>query len=244
MPNSYDKIGVNYSDIRKPDPRIASVILEALGSAKTILNVGAGTGSDEPNDLQVTALEPSTEMIRQRPPSGTPVVQGFAKNLPFLDNAFDASMASLTVHHWRDQAKGLKEMRRVTRGPVVILTFDPSYRAFWLNDYIPGLVTLDETRMPELTDYETSLGPVTITPVPIPHDCSDGFLAAYWRRPAAYLDPAVRNGISCFWALGDISGELTKLANDVDSGAWAERHADLLEMDKADFGYRLVTAKS
>lgn len=242
MPSSYDTIGINYSDLRKPDPRIASAIIAALGSAQTVLNVGAGTGSYEPEDRCVTALEPSVEMIQQRSVSAAPVVQGHAENLPFADDTFDAAMASLTVHHWRDQEKGLSEMRRVTRGPLVILTFDPAHQDFWLADYIPELVTLDETQMPKITDYQAWLGPIDVTPLPIPHDCFDGFLAAYWRRPAAYLDHKVRSGISSFWALGDISSELAQLARDIESGAWAARYGHLLELEEADFGYRLVTA--
>lgn len=239
----YDRIGVNYSELRKPDHRIGTMIGKALGSAKTVLNVGAGAGSYEPADRQVTALEPSMEMIRQRPAGAAPVVQGRAEALPFDDKSFDASMAVLTVHHWSDKAKGLGEMRRVTRGRVVVLTYDPSFRGFWLADYIPELVDLDEAQMPRMTDYEKWLGPVEISPVPIPHDCSDGFLCAYWRRPAAYLDPRIRAAISSFWALGDVSQALNKLAGDLDSGAWARRYANLLDLDERDFGYRLVVTK-
>ena len=139
----------------------------------------------------MTALEPSIEMILQRSTPAAAVVQGRAEDLPFADSNFDASMAILTIHHWSDQAKGLREMRRVTRGPIVLLTYDPSFRGFWLADYIPGLVALDEAQMPKMDDYERWLGPVAVAPVPIPHDCTDGFLSAYWRRPAAYLDPRV-----------------------------------------------------
>jgi SAM-dependent methyltransferase len=240
---SYDIIGVNYSDLRKPDSRIERVIGRALGSAKTVLNVGAGAGSYEPADRQVTAVEPSAEMIRQRGASAAPAIQGYAEDLPFDDNSFDASMAILTVHHWTDKEKGLKEMRRVTRGRVVVLTFDPSYRDFWLADYIPELVALDDVQMPKMTDYEAWLGPVEISAVPVPHDCTDGFLYAYWRRPAAYLDPRIRAAISSFWVLDNISDGLAKLARDLDTGAWAERYAELLDLDACDVGYRLVTTK-
>jgi len=238
----YDTIGVNYSELRKPDRRIEARIGEALGSARRVLNVGAGAGSYEPADRHVTALEPSAEMIRQRPAGAAPVVQGRAENLPFDDKSFDASMAILTVHHWADKAKGLKEMRRVTRGPVVVVTYDPSFRGFWLADYIPELVALDEAQMPRMTDYEEGLGPVEISPIPIPHDCSDGFLCAYWRRPAAYLDPRIRAAISSFWALDDVSEALTRLEDDLDSGAWAQRHSKLFDLDECDLGYRLVVA--
>ena len=152
-------------------------------------------------------------------------------------------MAILTVHHWADKEKGLEEMRRVTRGPVVVLTYDPSFRGFWLADYIPALVALDEAQMPRMTDYAAWLGPVEVSAVPIPHDCSDGSLCAYWRRPAAYLDPRIRAAMSSFWAVDDVSEGLDRLASDLDSGAWAERYAALLDLDERDFGYRLVTTK-
>jgi SAM-dependent methyltransferase len=172
-------------------------------------------------------------------PAGS-VVQGHAENLPFDDKSFDASMAILTVHHWTDKEKGLREMRRVTRGRIVILTYDPSFRGFWLADYIPQLVDLDEAQMPKMTDYQAWLGPVEIGTVPIPHDCTDGFLCAYWRRPAAYLDPRIRAAMSSFWAVGDVSEELRRLERDLDSGAWASRHSELLDLDECDCGYRLV----
>jgi SAM-dependent methyltransferase len=243
MRTSYDTIGVNYSDLRKPDARIERAIGRALGSAKTVLNVGAGAGSYEPADRQVTAVEPSAEMIRQRGASAAPVVQGYAEDLPFDDNSFDASMAILTIHHWGDKEKGLKEMRRVTRDRVVVLTFDPSHRGFWLADYIPELVALDEAQMPRMADYETWLGPVEISPVPIPHDCTDGFLCAYWLRPAAYLDPRIRAAMSSFWMVDNISGGLERLASDLDSGAWAQQYSELLGLDECDYVYRLVTTK-
>lgn len=240
MPAAYDTIGINYSDLRRPDPRIAAMIDAALGDAETVLNVGAGAGSYEPAARQVTALEPSLEMIRQRRVPAAAVVQGHAEDLPFADNSFDASMAVLTIHHWTDQPKGLAEMRRVTRGHIVLLTYDPAFRDYWLLDYIPQLAALDEAQMPRMSDYEAWLGPVEIAPVPIPHDCTDGFLSAYWRRPAAYLDPRVRAAMSSFWAVGDVSEALARLARDLDSGAWAARHGDLLALDERDCGYRLV----
>lgn len=243
MGSRYDRIGVNYSELRKPDPRIAARIAAALGDARTVLNVGAGAGSYEPRDREVTALEPSTEMIGQRPASAAPVVQGRAEALPFADASFDASMAVLTVHHWADKEKGLREMRRVTRGPVVLLTYDAAVRGFWLADYIPELVALDEAQMPPIADYEKWLGPVDLSPVPIPHDCTDGFLCAYWRRPAAYLDARIRAAMSSFWAIGDVSDALARLEADLESGAWAERYSDLLALDACDFGYRLVVSR-
>ncbi|GAB4392842.1 MAG: class I SAM-dependent methyltransferase [Kiloniellaceae bacterium] len=241
MTAAYDTIGVNYADLRKPDPRIERVIAAALGPAVSVLNVGAGAGSYEPADREVTALEPSAEMIRQRRRAVARVLQGQAEDLPFGDQTFDAAMAILTVHHWSDKAKGLAEMRRVTRGPVVLLTFDPDHRGFWLADYLPELAALDDRQMPRMADYEAWLGPVEISPVPVPHDCLDGFLYAYWRRPEAYLDPRLRAAMSSFWALGDVSEALGRLAADLESGAWAQRYGDLLQRDSYDAGYRLVT---
>ena len=242
MDAKYDLIGLNYAQLRRPDPRIAAAIEAALGPAETVVNVGAGTGSYEPAGRQVTAVEPSFEMIRNRPASAAPAVQASAESLPFADRSFDAGMAILTVHHWADKAAGLAELRRVTRGRIVLLTFDPAQRP-WLVDYLPALAALDEAQMPAMADYENWLGPVQVVPVPIPHDCSDGFLYAYWRRPHAYLDPHVRSGSSSFWALGDAADAgLARLRQDIESGEWARRHADLLALDAYDAGYRLVVA--
>jgi len=187
--------------------------------------------------------EPSLEMIRQRRTNAAQVIQGRAEELPFADGSFDASMAVLTVHHWSDQGQGLRELRRVTRGPVVILTYDPAFRGFWLGDYIPELIALDEAQMPALNLYEQWLGPVTIAPVPIPHDCSDGFLCAYWRRPEAYLDPRVRSAISSFWKVGDVSLGMERLERELRTGEWRERYGNLLTLDALDLGYRLVVGR-
>ena len=243
MQAKYDSIGIDYAKLRRPDPRIAAAIDAALGDAGAVLNVGAGAGNYEPDGRVVTALEPSMAMIRQRPPSAATVVQGYAEKLPFADASFDATMAVLTVHHWTDQARALVELRRVSRGPVVILTYDPAFRGFWLADYLPELVALDEAQMPPMADYAAALGPVDIVPVPIPNDCTDGFLCAYWRRPAAYLDAQVRAAMSSFHALGDVSAALTRLELDLDSGAWEARYEALLELDALDCGYRLVAAR-
>ena len=243
MPETYDEIGVDYARLRQPDPRIAAMIAAALGPARHVLNVGAGAGSYEPEGCRVTAIEPSQEMIRQRPASAATIIEGVAENLPFADNSFDAAMAVLTLHHWADQAKGLAEMRRVTRGPIVLLTYDEAVRGFWLADYIPELATLDDGQFPPMAAYAQWLGAVEILPVPIPHDCRDGFLCAYWRRPAAYLDPRIRAAMSSFWKIGDVSAAIDRLADDLKSGAWRARYGQLLDQDAADFGYRLVIAR-
>jgi SAM-dependent methyltransferase len=241
MSLTYDSMGINYAELRKPDPRIARFITNALGDARTVLNVGAGTGSYEPTDRQVTAVEPSREMIRQRKPGAARVIEASAESLPFPDKSFDASMAILTIHHWTDKRAGLREMRRVTRGPVVLLAFDPSCRP-WLTDYLPELAVLDDERMPTLSELEQWLGPLQVTPVPIPHDCTDGFLYAYWKRPFAYLDPRLRTGSSSFWLIKGAQEGLDQLKSDLQSGAWERRYADLLQQDEYEAGYRLVVA--
>lgn len=237
----YDSIGIDYAQFRRPDPRIATAIEAALEAGEAILNVGAGTGAYEPANRKVTAVEASLEMIRQRHPSGAEVIQACAESLPFEDNTFDASMAILTVHHWADKIAGFREMRRVTRGRIVVLTFDPSHRP-WLTDYLPELAVLDDARMPAMSDYERWLGAIEVTPVPIPHDCNDGFLYAYWRRPEAYLDPHIRSGSSSFWAIDDAESGLRRLEHDLLTGEWERRYADLLTSDTYDAGYRLLIA--
>jgi SAM-dependent methyltransferase len=241
MPAKYDSIGINYAELRRPEPRIAAVIHRALGPARTVLNVGAGTGSYEPADRQVTAVEPSLEMIRKRAPGAAEAISASADDLPFDDRAFDAAMAILTIHHWPDKEAGLREMRRVTRGPIVLLTFDPAARP-WLTDYLPQLVALDEKQMPAMSDYARWMGPVQVTPVPVPHDCRDGFLYAYWRRPEAYLDARIRTGSSSFWAIADAEAGLQRLQQDLEGGEWQRRYGALLELDAYDAGYRLVVA--
>jgi SAM-dependent methyltransferase len=233
---------VNYADLRKADPLIAQLIDQALGDARSVLNVGAGTGNYEPAHREVTALEPSSEMIAQRAPDAAPAVQGHAEALPFADDSFDAVMAVLTVHHWADPAKGLAEMRRVARGPVVILTFDPDSRVEWIIDYWPQLAALDAAIMPKLSLYDAVLGEVDIIPVPIPHDCTDGFLYAYWRRPAAYLDPVIRRAISSFWKIDGADAGFARLAADLADGTWNARYGGLRAQDSCDAGYCLVVS--
>lgn len=237
----YDSIGIDYAQLRRPDPRIAAMIERALGPAQTIVNVGAGTGSYEPLGRKVVAVEPSAEMIAQRAPHAAPAIQASAESLPFADDSFDAAMAVLTVHHWTNVAVGVAEMRRVARGPVVILTFDPAARP-WLTDYLTDNIALDEAQMPAMEQYRHWLGPVSIEPVPVPYDCSDGFLYAYWRRPEAYLDPRIRKGSSSFWLLPNVEAAMTRLSADLASGEWDRRYGYLRKQDTYDAGYRLVVS--
>jgi len=240
----YDVIGRTYTRTRGTDPRIAAAIWDALGDARTVVNVGAGTGNYEPPDPDVTAVEPSAVMIGQRPPGAPPVVQAVAEDLPFEDHRFDAAMAVLTVHHWTDWRRGIEEMRRVARR-VVVFSWDPSFaRRLWITaEYLP-VVGEEETTFPSLADQVGAVRATRVTTVPIPHDCEDGFYGAHWRRPAAYLDPEVRAGISVLAdrAPEELAPGLERLRADVESGAWAERHADLLARDELDLGYRLLIA--
>jgi SAM-dependent methyltransferase len=242
MAELYDAIGQGYDVHRRPDPRIASAIVAALGPADTVVNVGAGAGSYEPRDRRVVAVEPSRAMIGQRRPGSAPVVQASATALPFRDAAFDAALAVLTVHHWPDRARGLAELTRVARG-VVMLTWDPASSGFWLvDDYFPEIAIIDRPIFPGLEELNRMLGPIDVRSVPIPHDCSDGFLGAYWRRPHAYLDAGVRGAISTFAKLGTVEAPLGRLRRDLDDGTWARRHGHLLSRAELDLGYRLIVA--
>jgi SAM-dependent methyltransferase len=241
----YDTIGATYPITRRTEPRIASRIWAALGDARTVLNVGAGTGSYEPSDRQVLAVEPSALMRSQRVPGSAPCLAGSAEHLPFDDQSFDAAMAVCTVHHWQEPTVGLREMRRVARRVVVFLfdTSDPSL--FWLTrDYLPEFATLKACRvLASLPDLAGAIG-ARMEPVPIPWDCADGFFEAHWRRPEAYLDENVRRGVSVWDAVGpDVEQRVVDdLRRDLASGRWAERNRDLLDLDAAELGARLLIA--
>lgn len=238
----YDTIGSGYADIRKPDPHIAAAIRRAIDAADSVVNVGAGTGSYEPLDRYVVAVEPSMTMIAQRSARSTLVVQATAISLPFKNDSFDAALAVLTVHHWPDKVLGLSELRRVARRHVVVLTWDPAGPGFWLTDYFPEILDIDRPLFPAVSDFEHAFGPVTVETIPIPHDCSDGFLGAYWRRPSAYLDARARAAISTFSKLSDIEPGVERLRADLDSGEWRRRYSKLLDKNELDLGYRLIVA--
>lgn len=240
MPALYDAIGSGYAHRRRADPHIASAIWSALGDAKSVVNVGAGAGSYEPPDRIVQAIEPSGAMIAQRPANTAPCIRASAEALPLQSGAYDAAMAVLTIHHWSNWRAGLKEMRRVARRRIVLLTFDTDASDFWLTrDYFPALMALDLTIMPKLADLASEMGLFEAAPVLIPHDCIDGFLGAYWRRPEIYLDPVARASMSSFARI-DADEGLRRLADDLVSGAWCARYGDLLERDALDIGYRLL----
>jgi SAM-dependent methyltransferase len=238
----YDRIGIGYRGLRREEPRIAEQIRAALAGCASVVNVGAGAGSYEPRDRRVVAVEPSLVMIRQRPVEAAPVVRGSATSLPFRDGSFDAALAVLTIHHWGDVGRGLAELRRVARRRVVILTFDTSVGGFWLTDYFPEILQIDAETMPAMAEVRRHLGPVTVTEVPVPHDCIDGFLGAYWRRPEAYLSPHVRSAISVFARVHALDAGVAALQADLESGAWHRRYGHLLGRAELDLGYRLVVA--
>jgi SAM-dependent methyltransferase len=246
MAARYDAIGRTYTATRATDPRIAARIWAALGDARTVVNVGAGTGSYEPPDRDVTAVEPSAVMIAQRPRDAAPAVQASAEELPFADDSFDAAMAALTLHHWSDWRAGCEELKRVARDRVVVLSWDPSCRRrMWLGpEYFDHLVDWDLERFPSLPEQAAALR-AEVEVVPVPWDCRDGFHGAFWRRPEAYLDPAVRAGISSLANReAELADGLARLRVDLDSGAWARKHADLLELDELDLGYRLLVSRA
>jgi ubiquinone/menaquinone biosynthesis C-methylase UbiE len=242
----YDTIGATYNVTRRTEPRIAAHVWAALGDARTVLNVGAGTGSYEPSGRDVIAVEPSALMRAERPADAAPCVAASAESLPFEDRSFDAAMAVSTVHHWQDPIAGLREMRRVARR-VVVFTFDSSdtawRRRFWLTrDYLPEVADLLVGR-PPLSEQARAIA-ARVERVLIPWDCADGFFEAYWRRPEAYLDESVRRGISVWASVGPDAEQraLHSLRDDLSSGRWAERNRDLVDLDAAELGLRLLIA--
>jgi SAM-dependent methyltransferase len=241
----YDRIGIVYTRHRGADPRIARQVHAALGDARRVLNVGAGTGSYEPPDRAVIAIEPSETMIAQRPPGSAPAVRGIAERLPFLARSFDVSMAVLTLHHWSDKALGLAELRRIAPRRVVLCFDAPRQHAFWLvREYLPEIAVLDYGSMMSPEEVADALGASRIEVVRVPWDCTDGFLGAYWRRPESYLDPSVRACISGIARLHPevVARGIGRLRRDLQTGTWARRHADLLDLKEIDLGYRLVVS--
>ncbi|GAB7036681.1 MULTISPECIES: MerR family transcriptional regulator [Catenuloplanes] len=242
----YESIGSAYPATRRTEPRIAARVWEALGDARTVLNVGAGTGNYEPTDRDVTAVEPSSVMRAQRRPDAAPCVAAVAEHLPFDDRSFDAAMAFSTIHHWDDPIAGLREMRRVARR-VVVFTHDAGESAwrqrFWLTrDYLPEVARLVAGR-PSVHRLADAIG-ARVSPVLVPWDCADGFFEAYWRRPEAYLDPAARRAVSVWTRVGPEAERraVAALRADLASGRWAARHHDLAALDAAELGLRLLVA--
>ena len=243
----YGRIGPGYASIRKPDPRIEAVVWTALGDARSVINVGAGAGSYEPRDLDVTAVEPSASMRAERPGDRVAAVDATAEHLPFGDQTFDAAMASVTIHQWPDAEAGLREMRRVARGPVVILTFTPDIpEPWWQPVYVPELFAVETQRMPQLDRVAAALGgEVEVRVIPVPADCIDGFGQAFFARPERTLDADVRRAMSA-WSFVDEAVEqryVSELGDDLASGAWDEKWGRFREFAEFDVGLRLVVAR-
>jgi SAM-dependent methyltransferase len=242
MSPRYDVIGTTYTATRRADPRVEAQIGNALGDARRVLNVGAGTGSYETAGRVVAALEPSPVMLAQRAAGSAPAARGVAEHLPFPDGAFDAALAIFTIHHWTDWRAGLSEVQRVAER-VVILTWDPDDYEWWLvKEYMPETVTDAQFDGPTLPELDDALGGTRVENVLVPADCQDGFYAAYWARPEAYLDPTVRAGISCFALLDQtlVESRMAQLAADLESGTWDARHPGLRDLPELDVSYRLV----
>ncbi len=240
----YDEIGAGYTHARRTEPRIAARIFSALGDARTVLNVGAGSGSYEPPDLDVLAVEPSALMRAQRPSDAAPCIDASAEALPFPDQSFDAALAVLSDHHWRDPIAGLLEMLRIARRVVVFQWDDAEMDRFWLiRDYIHGEYHALTTEQPSFAERATAIG-ARVERVLIPWDCADGFFHAYWRRPRAYLEDRVRRGSSVWARIGEHAERraITALAEDLDNGTWEQRNAALLDQESIDLGARLLIA--
>lgn len=243
----YNSIGVDYAGTRRPDPRLAELIHAQIVDLETVLNVGAGAGSYEPDGKTLVALEPSWKMISQRPAGAAPCVCGAAEELPFPDKSFDGGLALLTLHHWRDIEQGLSELERVVTKRLVIHTWDPeATEHYWLvDDYIPELLAFDAQRFPKIDELTARFRSARVIKAPIPHDCTDGFQGAYWRRPEAYFDACVKRGISTFQQICQqtLAEGLARLRADLDSGLWRKRYAGLLDKETIDLGYRLIVAE-
>jgi SAM-dependent methyltransferase len=239
----YDTIGRTYTSTRRPDPRVEAQIRHALGDARRVVNVGAGAGSYEAAGPVVAAVEPSPVMLAQRPNGAAPAVRAVAEHLPFRDGAFDAALLIFTVHHWTDWRAGLLEVRRVAER-VVILGWDAAVQDhFWLTtEYLPEALSDHQTTEVSIDDVAGVLGDLRVETLAVPADCRDGFFAAYWARPEAYLDPVVRAGISCFSLLDQdlVGARMDQLAADLESGAWDARHPGLRQQPTLDVGYRVV----
>jgi SAM-dependent methyltransferase len=239
----YELHGRTYARHRRADPRIAAHIHAALGDARTVLNVGAGAGSYEPTDRWVLAVEPSATMRAQRPADAAPAIAAKAEALPFDDDTFDAAMACVTIHHWQAPERGLAELRRVARGPVVVFTFELDYLPAWQHDYLREGIAKEQPRFPPLATIAAALGGQTrVEHIPTPGDCTDGFFEAYWRRPEALLHAEVRASQSV-WALLDNDVEermVQRLAQALRSGAWDAEHGHLRAQENLNGALRLV----
>ena len=243
----YGTVGEGYARYRQPEPRISCYIEKALGAAQTVLNVGAGAGSYEPLDRVVTAIEPSASMRAQRPPHLPTAIDAVAERIPFPDGYFDASMATFTIHQWSDLRAGLSEMRRVTRGPIVILSCDPDeLDRFWLAGYAPEVITIEARRYPAIDMIRSILGNGTrAVPVPIPLNCKDGFNEAYYGRPEKLLDDQARLACSA-WSFVDAettANYLDHLRIDLEQGVWDEKYGHLRNQPVFEGSLKLIVSQ-
>jgi ubiquinone/menaquinone biosynthesis C-methylase UbiE len=241
----YEQHGLSYARHRRPDPRLEARIHAALGDAKTVLNVGAGSGSYEPADRWVLAVEPSATMRAQRPDGAAPVLDARAEALPFDDDAFEAAMACVTIHHWQPPEAGLAEMRRVARGPVVVFTFELDSLPAWQKDYLADGLAIERPRFQSIDSVAAALGGDTrVERIPTPADCTDGFFEAYWNRPEQLLEPSIRASQS-IWALLPPGAEeklVARLEADLSSGAWDAEHGHLRDLGEYEGALRLVVS--
>ena len=240
----YDEIGVHYSVTRRTDPNIAKQLFTALNGATRVVNIGAGTGSYEPEETQVVAIEPSSEMISQRKPGSWPVVQAFAEDLPLENDSFSHAMTVLSMHHWSNRPQAYNEICRVATERFVAITWDPESDPFWLTqDYFPEIHEMDRCIFPQLQEIQNHFDDVYVMPLEIPADCKDGLFAAFWKRPEAYLDTAVRQATSPFAKVKSLNAGLEKLRADLESGQWQQRNQGLLNRSSLDVGYKLISAR-
>jgi SAM-dependent methyltransferase len=242
----YEQYGRTYAQHRRADPRIAARIHAALGDARTVLNVGAGTGSYEPHDRWVLAVEPSAVMRAQRAPDAAPAIAARAEALPFDDGSVDAAMACLTIHHWNRPAAGLAELRRVARGPVVVFTFELDAMPTWQRELLHEALAIERPRFPAIADVAAVLGGrARVEHVPTPGDCVDGFIEAFWRRPEALLDPETRSAQSVWALLGEAmeSRIVDRLSDALTSGRWDAEHGALRQQDSFPGSLRLVISE-
>ena len=240
----YDDIGNNYSVTRCTDPKIAEQLNSELQGATRIVNIGAGTGSYEPENIELVAVEPSAVMISQRKAGSHRVEQAFAEQLPFENNSFSHAMTVLSMHHWQNRARAFHEINRVATEKFVAITWDPTSEPFWLTrDYFPEIHEMDKSIFPNLDELNAYFDEVTVQTLQIPDDCQDGLLAAFWKRPEAYLSSQVRQAMSPFSKIQNLSDGLQKLEADLASGVWASKNHALLGLSYLDVGYRLISAK-
>jgi SAM-dependent methyltransferase len=244
MKTLYDEIGINYSVKRCTDPKIAKQLYSELQGAARIVNIGAGTGSYEPENVELVAVEPSSEMISQRKTGSYRVEQAFAQELPFENSSFSHAMTVLSMHHWENRPLAFSEINRVATEKFVAVSWDPESEPFWLTrDYFPEIYEMDKGIFPDLEELNDHFDEVKMSPLLIPSDCMDGFLAAFWKRPEAYLDNKVRQSSSAFSKIESLSEGLQKLEDDLASGVWAENNHAILSSSSIDVGYRIISAR-